>query len=114
MNSIKDGKDVHVLVEEERGASGALWTAALRAALPKGHVLRTIKPMTSKARRASAFAVAVGNRKVKIVEGQWNGWFLRELAAFPERNVHDDAVDACVYAYNELARPALKFESWVR
>lgn len=36
-------------------------------------------------------------RMIKLVEGQWNDWFLTQAADFPDPLAHDDGIDALAY-----------------
>ena len=35
--------------------------------------------------------------KIKLVEGDWNGWLLDQIADFPDPLAHDDGPDALAY-----------------
>lgn len=51
--------------------------------------------------RAREFAAQCEAGNVKIVEGRWNEKLLSQLHNFPDGK-HDDIVDACALAFNEL------------
>lgn len=67
-----------------------------------GFKFKTTRPTGDKVTRASAFSSQCEAGNVRIVSGEWNKILLDELEGFPDAK-HDDIVDACADAYNELA-----------
>lgn len=78
-------------------------------ALLAGHIVHARPQSGSKEVRAAGYAAQQQARNVVLVEGQWNGPWISEHAAFP-RGTHDDQVDTGATAFNALAgvpeRPA--------
>jgi predicted phage terminase large subunit-like protein len=56
-----------------------------------------------KATRAEPFAAQVNVGNVRMVKAPWNDALLNEFRVFPYGR-HDDIVDACSRAYNELGK----------
>jgi hypothetical protein len=54
--------------------------------------------------------------KIKLVEGDWNEWFLDQCADFPDRLAHDDGIDALAYcdqmASTVFYDPEQDWEEW--
>lgn len=74
-----------------------------------GHIVHARPQSGSKEVRAAGYAAQQQAGNVVLVEGQWNGAWVSEHAAFP-RGSHDDQVDTGATAFNALAgvpdRPA--------
>ena len=51
--------------------------------------------------------------KIKLVEGDWNEWFLDQCADFPDRLAHDDGVDALAYVDQMATAVFADFENEV-
>lgn len=100
----QDGFDVIQLMEEEGGSSGKDVVAHYRRLLV-GYAFRARKSTGSKETRAIPFATACEANMIKVLRAGWNDGLLDELESFPNGS-HDDRVDACAGAYNELAKMA--------
>lgn len=75
-------------------------------AMLAGHNVRA-RPVTgSKEVRATGYAAQQQAGNVVLVEGDWNGAWIAEHAAFP-RGAHDDQVDTGATAFNRLSGKAL-------
>lgn len=98
-----DGPGVRIRLPQDPGAAGKTVASAYIKALA-GHDVR-IRPETGdKATRATPFQVQCEAGNVKIVGGAWVEAFLDELVGFPGGAPHDDRVDACSGAFDELIR----------
>ena len=97
-----DGKDTHILLEQEPGASGqALVDRYIRTLLP-GYTVRAEKPTGDKVARAMPFSSQCEAGNVKLLRGAWNKDFLDEVEVFPSGD-HDDQVDAASEGFTKLA-----------
>ncbi len=104
-------KDYEIEIEQEPG-SGGKESAEYSVKELAGYRVHINKPNTGdKSFRARPMAIQAEAKNIKIVAGAWNKKFLDELAAFPF-GVHDDQVDAAVYAFNRLAL-VRKLTAWV-
>jgi predicted phage terminase large subunit-like protein len=97
----KDGRHVHIRLEQEAGVGGKDRSRGTIAALA-GFAVQA-KPVTgSKENRADPLASQCEAGNVRIVKGPWVHHFLEELVGFPN-GAHDDQVDAASGAFAELA-----------
>jgi len=96
-----DGRNVHIFIEQEGGASGKdvifHYVKMLKEFHVEGHT-----PSRDKFVRAQTFSSWVQHGLVKFVRGEWTNKFFNELKAFPNGE-HDDQVDAASSAFNRLA-----------
>ena len=102
-----DGRSVHLVLEEEGGASGKMVTDYFIRALA-GFTVRGDKPTGNKALRADPVASQAEAGNIKLVRGPWIGDFLDELDAFTgdeDDSPHDDQVDALSGAFAQLMAP---------
>lgn len=97
-----DGKSVRIRIPQDPGAAGKTTGAAYIKALA-GYDVRVRPETGDKATRATPFQVQAEAGNVKIVDGPWVEAFLDELIGFPGAS-HDDRVDACSSAFDELLR----------
>lgn len=97
-----DGKAVRVRMPQDPGAAGKT-TGAAYIRLLAGYDIRVRPETGDKATRATPFQVQAEAGNVKIVAGPWVEAFLDELIGFPGAS-HDDRVDACSSAFDELLR----------
>lgn len=94
-----DGKDVKITLPLDPGAGKSLtfyWTKMLA-----GYIVEFIRPTKSKQLRAEPLSVQINNGNVFMKRAIWNRDLLDEFQSFPF-NTHDDIVDACSDAFNEL------------
>lgn len=66
-------------------------------------VIEPIKPIGSKEVRAMAIQARARQGKVKLVRGEWNQKFIREMIIFPKGR-HDDQVDAASGCLQMISR----------
>ena len=66
------------------------------------------KPVSgNKEVRAEPFAIQVNEGNVFLAKGEWNKAFLNEIGNFPY-GAHDDIIDACSDAFDELAKVRMR------
>lgn len=95
-----DGKDVQIVMEQEPGSAGKLFTSALVRKLAGWPI--TAKPATGdKVTRAMPWLAQAQAGNVRLVRGAWMANWLDEVAAFPV-GAHDDQVDAVSGAFRKL------------
>jgi hypothetical protein len=96
-------------MEQEPGSAGATVIDHYARRVLNGYNFRAERSTGDKATRAQPLAAASERGLVKLIEGHWNKAFLDEIECFPYGG-HDDQVDACSLAYNQLAA---KREFWM-
>lgn len=101
--AIQDGMDVKVRLPKDPAQAGKDQARRLVGMLA-GWQVRAVAETGDKATRAQPFADQCEAGNVRIVAGAWVDAFLDELCSFPASG-HDDRVDACSSAFNELALP---------
>ena len=99
-----DGSQVLQRMEQEGGASGKDDVFNFAKTLFQGTGFQGIKSSGSKEIRARGFSGAVSNGLVFLKRAPWNSTLINFLCPFPQKGVHDDAVDASSGAYNELIK----------
>jgi predicted phage terminase large subunit-like protein len=97
----QDGTSVPTCVEQDPGSAGVA-DAENYVRLLAGFIVRVRKPSKDKVTRALPLSAQCEHGNVKILRGEWNEKFLNEMENFPDAS-HDDIVDACSGAFNELA-----------
>lgn len=99
-----DGRVCDQVLEEEKGAAGAmmieLFRKMLRTVDGAGRVFPA-KLSGDKRARAFHFASRVNDGNGSMVAGRWNQEFSDQLDVFPDGD-HDDMVDGAAHAYNHL------------
>jgi predicted phage terminase large subunit-like protein len=98
----KDGKNVPIRFEQERGAAGKIVVAHYKKLLA-GHTVRGKIATGDKEVRAQPASALCEARKVDLLKGPWNNAFLEELAMF-NHGANDDQVDAFSGAVVDLSR----------
>jgi predicted phage terminase large subunit-like protein len=98
----RDGKAVHVYMEEEAGSSGKIAIDHYRRNVLSGWPFYGVRSTGAKTERAAPFSSMAEAGHVKLVRAPWNTAFLDELAGFPQA-AHDDMVDAASLAFAQLA-----------
>lgn len=103
-----------IRLPQDPGAAGKMLAASLIKALA-GYDVHARPLNGDKATRATPFAAQAEAGNVKILLGSWNDMLLDELVAFPG-GAHDDMVDACSDAFDELTNrmPAVSIAGPVR
>lgn len=99
----EDGSHIPIRMEQEPGSSGKSLANHFARNLFTGYDFKAEAASGDKTTRAKPLAAAVGNGLVKVVRGPFLSDFLDELSSFPESITHDDQVDACTGAFNELS-----------
>jgi len=97
-----DGAAVTVRLPQDPGAAGKSQIAYSTTQLA-GYAVVALPVSGDKETRAGPLASQAKVGNIKLVRGEWNEAFLREVHAFPTRNVPDDQVDAASDAFAELA-----------
>jgi len=92
-----DGREVVIGMEQESGASGKSVISDYRRGLA-GFVFQPRLPYADKVTRAAPYASYAEGGGVRLVRAPWNAAFLQEHEQFP-LGEHDDAVDACSWAF---------------
>lgn len=104
-----DGYDTITSLPQDPGQAGVYQKAALSRAL-SGFSFEFTPESGDKQTRASPFASQVNVGNVKILRGEWNGEFIKEMQMFPN-GVHDDMIDSTSRAYNKAAgKPLTAFD----
>lgn len=98
-----DGAGIPIREEQEPGSSGKKLISIHSRGIFQGYDYAGLPSNGDKVVRAKPFSAACQNRNVKLVRGPWINDYLRELELFPQKEVHDDQVDASSKAYNEIA-----------
>lgn len=105
---IEDGRGCIIGIPQDVGAAGKESSELAYAHLLKCGLNALInKTRANKLARFEPFAIAAHNRRIKIVRGAWNKWFLDELETFDgvnksRRNYHDDVADATADLFSML------------
>lgn len=99
--AIDDGADVAIWVEQEPG-SGGKESAENTIRMLAGFVVHADRVTGDKVTRAGPLSAQAEAGNVRLVQGEWNKSFLRELHAFPDGKFKDQA-DAASGAFNKLA-----------
>ena len=94
----KDGRETHIVIEEEPGASGKDVVFHYARELP-GFIVEGDRPSGPKPARASLSASAFDNGTLIVYNGLWLRAMRQEFAAFTgedskKTGIHDDQVDA--------------------
>jgi predicted phage terminase large subunit-like protein len=97
----RDGKACRIRIPQDPGQAGKGQASAFTRLLA-GFIVKAVPPTGSKETRAAAFAAQCEAGNVKVVRGEWNEAFFREIETFPAGK-HDDQIDAASDAFNELA-----------
>jgi len=98
-----DGKAVMVALEQDPGQAGQFEIDTYIRNLD-GFNVRAFPARQDKIVRAQPASAQAEARNIKLVSGEWNEAFLREVSSFPEGD-HDDQVDTLSGAHTALSRP---------
>jgi predicted phage terminase large subunit-like protein len=96
-----DGLYTSIVFMQDPGSAGVNEAQATARALA-GYNVRFRTATGDKETRAKPASAQAEAGNLKIVRGQWNEDFIRELTGFPVAK-HDDQVDALSGAFNELS-----------
>lgn len=106
-----DGKDVKILIEEERSGSGKLAVSNLRRNVLRGFHVYGERPSGDKVQRAGLASALVDRNEVELTRSPWNEKFIQECVGFGPDAAYDDMCDAFSYACHHLSRlPVRKSE----
>lgn len=105
-----DGRDVPILVEEERAGSGKLVLSYLRRTVLKGFRVHASRPVGDKVLRAGLLSALVDRGELELTRARWNDKFIAECVGFPD-GAHDDMVDAAASAAHFLERLPIRKKS---
>ncbi|HLK13775.1 MAG TPA: phage terminase large subunit, partial [Fimbriimonadaceae bacterium] len=100
----RDGVGVPIRMEQEPGSSGVAVIERYARDTLQGWDFKGLRSTGDKAERAKPFSAQCEAGNVRLVRAPWNTDFVNELALFPNREAHDDQVDAASGAFRELVR----------
>lgn len=95
-----DGENVSIIMEQEPGSAGKLFTGAMIRALA-GYNIRAEPATGDKVARAMPLLAQAEGGNVRLVLGGWNADWLDEVAAMP-LGAHDDQVDSASLAFHNI------------
>jgi len=99
-----DGRKMPIVLEQEPGSAGKLFTAAIIRNL-SGWSVEARPASGDKVTRAMPWLAQAQAGNVYLLRGNWNAELLDEVAAFPIGS-HDDMVDGVSGAFAKLVKPA--------
>lgn len=100
-----DGRDTLISLPQDPGQAGVYQKNALSRAL-SGYTFEFTPESGDKQTRASPFASQVNVGNVKMLRGEWNDEFIKEMQIFPNGK-HDDMIDSTSRAYNKASSKPL-------
>lgn len=100
-----DGRDTLISLPQDPGQAGIYQKNALSRAL-SGYTFEFTPESGDKQTRASPFASQVNVGNVKMLRGEWNDEFIKEMQMFPNGK-HDDMIDSTSRAYNKASSKPL-------
>lgn len=103
MTARADGRAVKIRAEQEPGSAGKTVISHFRRKVFAGYAFKGERSTGDKILRAEILASRAEQGDVKMVAGNWNTEFLREVRRFP-RGAHDDQVDAVSGALDDLTK----------
>ncbi len=96
----RDGVNIKIRLPQDPGQAGKSQAKSFVKKLSGYSVVA--KPVSGdKATRAQPFAAQVNIGNVRMLRGAWNDDLIEELRNFPN-GTHDDQIDGCSDAFNEL------------
>jgi predicted phage terminase large subunit-like protein len=98
----RDGRNVKIRFEQERGAAGKILVAHFKKLL-RGYDVKGAIPTGDKEVRAAPASAVASARRIKVLNAEWTEDFMTELSTFP-RAPHDDMTDSFASAFNWLAK----------
>ena len=103
----EDGDDVIIAIPQDAGAAGKAYASSIiRDLSNEGFYAKAKAANQSKVIRFAPFCSASESGSVKLVKGDWNEAFIKELSEFDgirSRKRHDDQVDSCGDSFMLLA-----------
>lgn len=100
-----DGRDTLISLPQDPGQAGVYQKNALSRSL-SGYTFEFTPESGDKQTRASPFASQVNVGNVKMLRGEWNDEFIKEMRMFPNGK-HDDMIDSTSRAYNKASSKPL-------
>jgi len=97
-----DGRGITILMEQEPGSSGKLFTDRMIKVLA-GYTVRAIPSTGDKIHRAMPFIAQAQAGNVQLVKGAWNSAWIDEITSVPV-SAHDDQWDSAAGAFNGLTQ----------
>ena len=98
--SASDSVDVLISLPQDPGQAGKVQVLHM-ARMLQGYRVHTSPESGDKVTRAEPFASQVNVGNVLMLRGSWNHGLIEEMRMFPNGK-HDDRIDACSRAFNEL------------
>lgn len=98
-----DGSDTMIIMEQEGGASGKIVIDDYSRKLA-GYTFYGSTPNKNKVDRAKPVSSYAEHGNIRMLRGSWNHEFITEIVAFPNKDVHDDQVDALSHAFNTIIK----------
>lgn len=96
-----DGLSVQISIPQDPGQAGKSQVLHFVRNIFNGFRVKSSPESGDKTTRAEPFAAQVNVGNVKMLRGSWNKTILDEMRLFPN-GTHDDTIDSCSRAYNEL------------
>lgn len=106
-----DGQKVRIRVEQEPGSAGKLYVHSLARGIFRRYAFKGVRSTGNKVLRAEKLANAAERGEIRVVKGNWNREFFKELTRFPFVS-HDDQVDAVSGGFEDIIHRAGKAVSW--
>jgi predicted phage terminase large subunit-like protein len=104
--AVRDGRNIPVWIEKEKGAAGPLLVSHYNRNVLPDFQVRGMPVQKTKEERAAQSAARVGGEQVFLVEGEYIDDFLAECGVYPF-GTHDDQVDTLGYGMMSLEREAM-------
>lgn len=99
--ALLDGLSVQISIPQDPGQAGKSQVLHFIRNIFNGFRVKSSPESGDKTTRAEPLAAQVNVGNVKMLRGGWNKTILDEMRLFPN-GTHDDTIDACSRAYNEL------------
>lgn len=96
------GNSATIRIPQDPGQAGKDQAQSIISSLA-GYAVRAIRPTGDKVSRAEPFASQWQAGNIRVLSAPWNETLFQELESFPDASCHDDIVDACADAFNELS-----------
>lgn len=104
-----DGPQVRIVSQQDPGSAGVAEAVAFTRMLV-GYDVRTRVISKDKETRAKPFSAQCEAGNIRVLRASWNEEFFTELESFPDPAAHDDQVDVCSGAFNELSIGSSMFD----
>lgn len=107
----RDGHAVRIRMEQEPGSAGKLLVHNYARTIFRRFAFRGVRSTGNKVLRAEKLAAAAERGEIRVLRAPWNKEFFKELTRFPYVT-HDDQVDACSGAFEDLITRSGKMVTW--